>query len=70
MANRLVNIKIVLCHPLPGLTNITFDIENNIELLRYAIKFAESSDVWITEFSRVYYKMLSNGSNNLRRIER
>jgi len=36
---------------------------------RYAISFGESNDVWIQEFSKVYFNMLKNGYRRLKNVQ-
>ena len=36
--------------------------------LRYAKSFGSDNNVWIQEFSRVYYKMLMNGYSKLKKV--
>ena len=63
--NHPVNIKTALCLPLLGKVIIYFHQITTHMLFRYAISFGRSNDIWLQEFSNVYFKMLKNGYERL-----
>ena len=59
-------LKIFLEYSVVAIVN---DFSKILTSCRYAVNFGSSNKVWIQEFSAVYFKMLKNGYDKLKKVQ-